>query len=427
MLRALTIAAAVLCVLCAPARAVPPGPTDVPTRDAAATCRHLGGPCQPEADVSHWSQTWTHRALAFQYALGNDLPLRDAPWIGTHNSFNSIAEMGNTLSDTDSNQQLSLLDQLAVDVRGLELDVHSFAGRQVVCHARGADQGHAGCSIEKDFGTVLGELGGWLRAHRDQVLLLYLEEHLDGPSEFHAAAAALHTELGSLVYAPGGTGCTKLPLSLTRNDVLSAGAQVIVVSDCGAGAGWQSQVFDWSDHVENRPVGYRDFPDCGPDYTRAVYDSTLVRYYEDSTWLTEGASYVGQASVDDGITPRTAAAMARCGVDLLGLDQLLPGDGRLDALVWSWAPGEPATTSGCAAQRADGRWESRSCAERRPATCSDGTGGWLVTLKSARFADAARLCAREGMTFAIPRTGYQNALEHASANGAMPWLNLAAA
>ena len=428
MRRALTVIVLLLLALPAAARATPPGPTDVPVRDAEATCRHLGGPCQPEADVSHWSQTWTHRALAFQYALGNDLPLRDAPWVGTHNSFNSIAEMGNTLSDTDSNQQLSLLDQLSIDVRSIELDVHSFTGRQVVCHARGADQGHAGCSVEKDFATVLDEIGGWLRAHRDQVLLLYLEDNLDDQADHDAAAASLQAQLGGLVYKTGGSTCTKLPLTLTRNAVLAAGAQVIIVSDCGAGAGWQSQVFDWSDHVENRPDGYRDFPDCGPDYSRATYDTKLVRYYEDSTWLTEGASYVGQASVDDGITPATAAAMARCGVDLIGLDQLLPGDGRLDALVWSWALGEPAAGGGgCAVQRPDGRWEARPCTEHHPATCADGTGGWLVTLKSARFADAARLCSRAGMTFATPRTGYENALVRASGNGATAWLNLPAA
>jgi hypothetical protein len=430
MRRALTptlTAAALALALCPAAHATPPGPTDVPVRDAEATCRHLGGPCQPEAGVSGWSQTWTHRALAFQYALGDELPLRNAPWVGTHNSFNSIAEMGNTLSDTDSNQQLSLLDQLSVDVRSLELDVHSFAGRQVVCHARGADQGHAGCSVEKDFATVLGELAGWLRDHRDQVLLLYLEDHLDGQDGHDAGAAALQAQLGDLIYRPGGSGCTKLPLTLTRDDVLAAGAQVIIVTGCGTGSAWQSQVFDWSDHVENRPVGYRDFPDCGPDYSRATYDTNLVRYYEDSTALTEGASYFGQATTDDGITPATAAAMARCGVDLIGLDQLLPGDGRLDALVWSWAPGEPAAPGSCAVQRPDGRWESRSCDERHPATCTDGAGGWLVTPRSARFRDAAKLCAREGTTFATPRTGYENALVHASGNGATTWLDLAPA
>src|SRR3954452_15173805 len=201
MRRAALLTIAFVLALSAPAAATPPGPADA-GRDATATCRALGGPCQPEADVSGWDQTWTHRALAFQYELGGDVPLRDAPWVGTHNSFNSIAEMGNTLSDTDANQQLSIPDQLAIDVRSIELDVHSFAGRQVVCHARGGDQAHAGCSLERDFGSVLSELGGWLRAHPDQVILLYLEDHLDTAADHDAAAATLRAQLGSLVFAP---------------------------------------------------------------------------------------------------------------------------------------------------------------------------------------------------------------------------------
>ena len=60
-----------------------------------------------------------------------------------------------------------------------------------------------------------------------------------------------------------------------------------------------------------------------------------MRYYEDSTFLTDGASYVGQSTRDDGLSPATTTALVRCGVDLLGFDQLLPGDGRLDAAVWS--------------------------------------------------------------------------------------------
>src|SRR3954468_13608496 len=107
MRRLLVTTALALLALCAPAAADPVTlGADVVARDAAATCRAAGGPCQPEADVSGWPDTWTHRGLAFQYALGGAVPLRDAPWIGTHNSFNSIAEMGNTVSDTDSNQQL---------------------------------------------------------------------------------------------------------------------------------------------------------------------------------------------------------------------------------------------------------------------------------------------------------------------------------
>src|SRR3954471_3498852 len=396
MRRALVLAGllAVL-VCCAPASAAPSGDAytacaqadkrlgtmcygaDVAVRDGKATCRRAGGPCQPEADVSGWDRTWAHRALSLQYALGNDLGLRDAPWVGTHNSFNSIAEMGNTVSDADANQQLSLPDQLAIDVRSIEIDMHSWLGGQVVCHARGADQRHAGCSAEKAVGPVVDEIAGWLRAHPRQVLLLYIEDNLDGPADHDAAAAAVKHSLGSLLYPPpaaAGDCRDNLPLTLSRDDVLRAGRQVVIVSGCGEGAAWRSLAFDWSAHEENRPVGYTDLPKCG-DYTRATYDAKLIRYYEDSTWLTAGASNFGQSSVDDGITPATAAKMMRCGVDLIGLDQLLPGDGRLDALVWSWAPGQPAAKGGdCAVALASGRWEVSPCGDGDAVACRDAAG-----------------------------------------------------
>jgi hypothetical protein len=180
---------------------------------------------------------------------------------------------------------------------------------------------------------------------------------------------------------------------------------VVIVSGCGIGSAWPGVAFDWGSHVESRPFDYEDFPSCGPDYDLATYEEKLVRYFEDSTQLTATAG-----NPDDGITPATAAAMARCGVDLIGLDQLEPGDGRHEALVWSWAPGEPGERR-CAVQRVDdtspsGRWFTRPCRKRRPAACL-GEEGWLVPKRAVRQRDAAALCDRNGAVHAVPRTGYE--------------------
>src|SRR3954451_21840704 len=398
---------------------------DVLGRDAEAHCRAAGACASDEQAIAAYEGSWTHRALAFQERLSRTVPLREAPWIGTHNSFNSIAEMGPTLSDTDSNQRLRLTDQLREDMRSLELDLHwlpsPYAGGQnapVVCHG----EGNAGCTIERPLGPVLDEIAGWLHGHRDAVVLLYLEDQLDGADAHDAAAATIRTSLGSMVYAPPAGGrCTPLPLSLTKADVLARGAQVVIVSGCGAGAAWPGVAFDWSSHVEERPHGYQDFPRCGPDYDRATYDARLVRYYEDSTWLTTAASNAGQATVDDGITPATAAAMTRCGVDLISLDQLQPGDARLPALVWSWAPGEPAAASGCVVQRADSRWTSAPCQARRPAACRRPDGTWTAT-GPVPSAEAPRACREAGAAFATPRTGYENARLRVAAGDAPVWL-----
>jgi hypothetical protein len=355
---------------------------------------------------------WARSALNDQYTLGDSVGLRDAPWVGTHNSFNSPAEMGPTLSDTDANQKIALTDQLDAGVRSLELDLHWFPNlasggyAPVVCHAA---ELHAGCSVEKTLGPVLDEIGGWLKAHKGQVILLYLEDHLDNATGYDTAAKLIDAKLP--VYKPRGPGCTNLPPDLTRDDAREAGAQVIVVSGCGMGDAWPGVAFDWGGHLETRPVGYRDFPDCGPDFKRSDYDTKLVRYFEDSTYLTRFGSLAGQSTVDDGITPTTAAAMSRCGVDLFGLDQLTGDDARFAALVWSWAPGEPAGGD-CATIDAKtyewGRWRSGACNRAFRAACQRPDGAWALSKKPVRARHAGAACRSMGASYAVPRTGYTN-------------------
>jgi hypothetical protein len=370
-----------------------------------------------QADIDAYERSWIHRALDLQYELGGHVPLRNAPWVGTHNSFNSPAEMGPALSAQDSNQRLSIIDQLRLGVRSVELDVHWFPSLQgggvvpVVCHATGQ---HAGCSTEKPLALVLDEIAGWLRGHPDEVLLLYVEDHLDNEQGYDSGAAVVETKLGDLLYRPAGPGCQELPLELTRNAVRDAGRQVLVMTRCGKGAAWPAVGFDGSAREEARPRGYTDFPRCGTDFTRAQYDGLMIRYFEDSTRLTEGASNVGATTPDDGITPETAARMARCGVDLLGLDQLAPDDGRLEALVWSWAPDEPRAAGGrCAVQRTQprkfrhARWETRRCGRRHRVACRNASGGWSVPRTPVRAARAGRVCSRSGATHSVPRTGYE--------------------
>ena len=390
---------------------------------ATALCRYLG--VVPEADcatpltptvvrdeIDAYQHSWAHRALRLQYELGNDVGLRNAQWIGTHNSFNSAAEMGPTLSDTDSNQQLKLTDQLRLDMRSLEIDVHWFpslasggANAAVVCHAL---DNHAGCSIEKGLGTVLDEIGGWMRRHSHQVLLLYVEDHLDTADGYDTAAGIVNDKLGDLLYRPpSGAGCTKLPLDLTRKKILAAGAQVLIVSGCGQGSAWPGVIWDWSAHKETRPKGFTDFPDCGSDWDRATFNSTLIRYFEDSTGLTAGTG-----DADDGITPQTAAEMERCGVDLLGMDQLLPGDLRLESLVWSWAPGQPKAGRKCAVERVSsgfpfGRFFSARCSVIRRSACRKKDGTWKVPRVWTHKARAARVCRNHNAKLSVPRTGYE--------------------
>jgi hypothetical protein len=200
---------------------------------------------------------------------------------------------------------------------------------------------------------------------------------------------------------------------------------VIVVGNCASG--WSSHVFGWNEtHVESGSTpGYAAAPGCDKTYGRDVYASKLVRYFEDTTWLSAvtspGESPAGHAA--GSLSPAKVAAMTACGVNLFGLDQFDPTDGRVEASIWSWAPGQPDAAAGaCTVQRTDGRWTSTACTGTRPAACRTATGWALSPAVAARAAAAA--CHATGGSFSPPRTGEENGELRRAAGDAEPWLSI---
>jgi hypothetical protein len=427
-------------------------PAQEPVRTACAELSPIALPCvglqkvvdgvtiplgDPTADAARdaYLASWVHRAVAAQYALQDDVPFSRAQWVGTHNSFNSLAE-GLTLSHADSNQRLTLAQQLDIDVRSIELDLHFIpsvwaggATVPVVCHGRGPDEAHFGCTTERPLTQVLPEIRTWLRAHSDQVVLLYLEDELGDPAGYAQSVAALDAGLRradgtSMILRPAaGTGsCRSLPLSLTRRAVRAAGAQVVLVGKCVAG--WSSLVHGWDDvHVESGSTSaYAPFPACDATYPRSVYDTKLVRYFEDSTLIATVVDPTQPATQPDRLNVAKTAAMAGCGVNLFGFDQLTSTDGRLEATVWSWAPGQPNAADGaCTAMRADGRWERRTCTTLLRAACRTATG-WTLSAAAVPQTAAAGACGTTGGTFSLPRDGYENNRLHQAAGTSAAWL-----
>jgi hypothetical protein len=408
---------------------------------AAAECRRIG---LPEEDcalplghqvsskiVAAYGKSWLHDAAAFQYELGSSLPLLDAQWLGTHNSFNSVNSTP-TASHTDSNQQLSLSQQLQIDMRSLELDLHYVLGEVRVCHGLGPDQANFGCTNEPRFADVLPEIGTWLTNHPHQVVLLYLEDELGNAAGYSESVNVLNSVLGSKIYRPSASqmtskGCANLPLGISRDDVRAAGAQVVIVGNCRSG--WASDVYSWDDtHVESGSTpGYKPFPACDATYSRSVYDSKLVRYFEDSTFVTSATDPTETPAQQqaNALTPERVANMTRCGVNLFGLDQILPDDGRIAASIWSWAKDYPDRDRGlCAVQRSDGRWLTRKCGTRRRAACRDG-GDWKLTPHAVNFDGADDACRAQGAQFDVPRDGYDNSLLRAAAGKRSAWVDYA--
>ncbi|HEX4190922.1 MAG TPA: hypothetical protein VHZ06_07985 [Marmoricola sp.] len=422
--------------------------------DAVSTeCRRVGLPdvlCVlplahkvTQAATDAYLASWVHRTAQFQYDLGSSLAMRDTQWIGTHNSFNSL-QYGLTISHADSNQQLSLSQQLDIDVRAIEIDLHYIPGVLgllgpkvvTVCHGQGPTVYNFGCTTEPTFDSVLPEVATWLNtpANSNQVIMLYLEDELSDPAAYASTISTLDKVLrrpdgSSLIYRPqasqkAANGCTPMPNGISRNDIRATGARVIIVGSCAPG--WSSDVFDWNPtHVESGSTSaYQPYPACDATYGPSVYSSQMVRYYEDSTLVSNLMDPSRPPANPEALTPAKVTDMTDCGVNLFGFDQLLPEDGRIQATLWSWAPNEPVVANGsCTRQGADGRWYAAACTDLHPAACRTGST-WTVTPDAVTAAEAPAACTAIGSTFDLPRAGDQNSALHAVAapvGGA--WIN----
>ncbi|MBA3653645.1 MAG: hypothetical protein H0W70_05560 [Actinobacteria bacterium] len=404
--------------------------------DSAAECRRLqvvahdvcsavGGLDVSEQRMADYEGSWVHRALALQRGLDDAAPFLRQLLPHTHNSFNSAAYPV-TLTQLDPNQLYSMRDQLRMDIRAIEMDIHKWPPVDnpldgpddvVLCHATRVPVGpaivHAGCSVDRPFTRGLVELRTWLTEPQNAgaVVLLYLENALDGDVTAHERAAAdIENVLGPLVYRPadhGAASCAPMPMDVSRAAIRAAGRRVLIVGNCGPGA-WGSWVHlrgpQWNESGSGMGDDYPDYPACLAERAALRYDTHLIRRFEDSTWLATMADGTGQGSPGQ-VTAVETRRMVRCGVNLVGFDQLHPQDPRLAALVWSWAVNEPSASGGpCAAQGRDGRFRSVSCRPRRPRACVDRAGAWKV----------ARRCP-SGTTFSVPANGFENERLHEAA------------
>jgi hypothetical protein len=387
--------------------------------------------------VAAYAQSWVPRALALQRGLDDDVPLVNELWTHTHNSFNAEA-YDPTFSGLDPNQVYSLSDQLTMGIRAIEIDLHWAPSpyglpedgfkAPIVCH--GSGQGisgarvHIGCTTEVHVRTRLHEVRTWLDAHPDDVVMIYLENQMDGDPTAHLRASeAIEAELGDVVYRPASDGaCHPLPFDTTRAQFRTSGRRVLLTGNCGPGA-WTSWVFErgphWDEHGDGNEI-YPPYPDCiAAERQPLDYDHTWIRRYEDSTWLSAMVDGTGLGGTGT-ITPDEARSMVRCGVDMPGFDQLRPFDPRMEALVWSWAPDEPS--GGRFAVESGGRFYSSAGAMNHPFACRTATG-WTVTAITGDWFAGEPACTAIGASFDVPRTGYDNELlKAANTGGADVWL-----
>jgi len=378
----------------------------------------------PESPVDKYQRSWEHRALGIQRTLDLRAPLSRAVFLSTHNSYNS-SEYTTAASYWDPNHNHTIYDQLRLDVRQLELDIHWYFSMQgwpwnwgkkpLLCHGQ---NNHVGCSTyDRHLKEGIKEINNWIRRseNRNEVIMLYLEEHLDG--HYSEALNVIKAYLGDLIYRPVGS-CQGIPMNISKADILNSGKQILLITNGCSGNEWSRWVFsgiaDRRGYPESNAENFRSYPDCGSArFSRDDYNNYMIRFYEDRTNLT---AWFGGGSGK--IYSGTMAQMMQCGVGLASMDKLTPTDGRLQAAVWSWHPGEPNNWGGnedCAQQWGNGRWNDANCNNSYRFACRNGAGNWYVTNASGPWRLGDHYCSTETngqYRFAVPVNGHENRLLH---------------
>ncbi|WP_163833078.1 phosphatidylinositol-specific phospholipase C domain-containing protein [Spartinivicinus ruber] len=371
-----------------------------------------------------YSQSWLNRAIQLQIKLDISEPLGRSTFLYTHNSYNSKA-YANLGSYWDPNHQLSIHQQLEYGIRAIELDTHWTLGTRakkeiLLCHGTNK---HTGCSIfDRQLTATLKEISNWLRKpnHRDQLLMIYLEDHLDG--HYQEALAALNQSFGDLIYRP--SNCQTLPQTVSKQDILQQGKQVILVGGNCATPAWSSTVF--KDHWTTENGSFSGYPLCTTKRFSAMeVANQLIRIYEDATWLTR---HFGNPPPT--ITPQVMQNAVNCGLGLVGAEPLKEFDPRLYAAVWSWATDEPkanSTDQHCAIQGKNGRFYSEACTNHYPYSCRNRqTNHWQITTNEGSWSQGEHQCKQAfgpNYQFDVPRSGYQNLQLLNETSSKIVWVN----
>lgn len=387
---------------------------------AAVFAMHSSSSSKPkETPVDIYQRSWEKAQLGRQRALEANLPFKDSTFLHTHNTYNSAAYT-TAVSYIDPNQKHSIHDQLRMDIRAIELDVHSYfwmdtwkvwewGTRLLLCHGGQGGNEHLGCSsFDRQFSSGVSELNSFIRSNRSEVVILYIEDHMDGKHQ--EALNIMKSAFGDLIYRPAGN-CQDAPVNLTRQQVLNAGKNIIVWSGgCGTGE-WQGWVYNKNNltHEENSSK-FSSYPTCGnPSMSADSYANKITRFYEDKTNLT---AWFGGGS--GSTTTANIPEMLKCGVNLVGMDKLTPTDGRLASAVFSWAGGEPNDWGGnedCAMQWSNGRWNDANCNNSYRFACRNAAGQWKISSGSGVWTSGAAVCSNEtggAYQFAVPQNGQQN-------------------
>ena len=305
--------------------------------------------------------------------------MHEATFLGTHNSENSKAYAIPLVRYVDPNQAISIYDQLELGIRSLEFDVHWYLGahaKRDILLSHGLPN-HVGCSsFDRPVVEGLQELKDWLKANPEEIVVLYFDRTLD--SHEPRLTSYVDQYLGEFIYKPSVVrkpdselnSCVSMPTMLTKNDILKAGKQLLIVTKKCDGANphyeeqdqfklnWNDYVFagigdvpkDPYDMMDSKINDFTAYPACGKEtiFFNDPHHISVWRIFEDRTIL------ANLEHPQRKLLPEDMPDLLHCGINWPTFDMLTVDDARPHGAVWSWAPGYPSPDDGdCAIYQHD--------------------------------------------------------------------------
>lgn len=409
---------------------------------------------------------WMDKALAFQRELQRDEPLVRTTLIGTHNSAISqaygfgieqdfIGELlphrkmyqGDDLGEGVC-QSLSVLDQLRLGLRHIEIDINSGWFEEhydeiFVCHspfpldptlivevdetasAKGIVLGWEAKNLscegtKRSFRDGLEEIKKWLDENVDEIVVLYLDVKplcIALPSQTSAAYKIMVDVFGDTIWSRKDGD----PLVASRNEFLRRGKRVLFEDHDD---GWNNpahgeEVLVFTPDLFHLQFGENDispYPNCSIGSTTFESWYPPVLNVSNKYW----ARGLGFGNAKDDVT-----GSMRCGVQILSPNYIQPAD--LEGYVWtvernsSWSP----ESNACMAMLPSKRWgiaskHNEDCSILRPFACRNKYDDTVWVLGG----NNNTLHCPEGFVAIPPTNGYANEKLAEVAAGRTVYLNV---
>jgi len=363
--------------------------------------------------------------LNIQNTVDYTVPLPRTTWPGAHNG-HSNREWGYTLPGIQ-NQAYKPSVLFQKGIRQMEIDIHpalSFSTAKykhpALCHSPGKEDSFC-TTLDRHLTSGLDDIINYIKSNQDAVLLIEIEMY---KSNYNSAASLykdtsdiLESKLKPYIFRPAnygftgsdnnnGDSCVKLPLDITKQDVLDAGKNIIFVSGCGDADQQGLGNFLWDSNLKTTISSTKN--DCDGELVNNQDDYFNGAWDGDTNGNGKDAWLVGSKLVK----------MMKCGYNIIEAANIATDEGPSTSdFNWMWKTGEPNNYNNqdCAISGSSGKWSDKRCGDDYDYACSTSDGkNWKVAQFSNRRGDWERgdlVCNGtfgDSYSFAAPANAYEN-------------------